>query len=440
MFASVGRHLALLNVAVVVGVIAALGLTMYLLLHQSLDAEANNSLAERIEATRLAWENGIVTGQVVSATPAGNGGEGDDDDEDHDESDDILTSGDTLLFAIDTQGQLLVNERGISLDEVPVQAGLDRALRGEVDTRTVKLHDERVRVRTEPLMRDGEVAGAIQAVRSEREHDNELELIRNVSLIGLGIGISIALPAGLFLARRAMRPIHAVFERQRAFIADASHELRTPLTVLRANADMVRRLQAPTQQQVRHEMSQMLREIDTMNRLVDDLLELARLERPQLQITTEPVDIAEVINAAVRTMRLPADKAGITLQVDAPPVFAQANSELVEQVLRILLDNAIKYSAAGDTIAVTASHHGHTLTVRVRDTGSGIDPADQPNIFDRFYRSDRARSRAQDGTGGFGLGLPIARSVVQALGGEIHLTSIPAEGTTVWFTLPAARG
>lgn len=438
MFASVGRRLALLNVLVVVGVIAALGLTTYLLLRQSLDAEANSALAERIDAARLAWEEGVLTGQLVPATPTEDGGE--EDDEDNDESDDILRSGDTLLFAVDAQGRLLANERGVDLTDIPVQAGLERALRGEVDTRVVELHDERVRVRTEPLVHDGEVAGAIQAVRSEREHDSELGLIRDVSVAGIVLGIGVALPAGLFLARRAMRPISAVFERQRTFIADASHELRTPLTVLRANADMVRRMQAPTQQEVRHEMDQMLREVDTMNRLVDDLLELARLESHELRPTTEPVDIAEAVDAAVRALGPQASQAGIDLRVEAPPVFAQANGGLVEQVVRILLDNAIKYSAAGDTIEVTTGQHGHEVTVRVRDTGSGIEPADQPHIFDRFYRSDRARSRAADGTGGFGLGLPIARSVVQAMGGNIHLTSTPGEGTTVWFTLPSARG
>ena len=234
-----------------------------------------------------------------------------------------------------------------------------------------------------------------------------------------------------------MRPIDAVFTRQRTFIADASHELRTPLTVLRANADMVRRLPAPSEQTVRHEMDQMMREIDTMNRLVDDLLELARLDNPDVPIATEPVDVAEVAHAAARAMQPQATQAGLSLTVNATPAFARANDALVEQVLRILLDNAIKYAAAGDAVTVTVAHRGHEVVASVRDTGAGIAAEELALVFDRFYRSDRARTRA---SGGSGLGLPIARSIVHALGGEIHLSSMPGEGTTVTFTLPAARG
>ncbi|HVL24913.1 MAG TPA: HAMP domain-containing sensor histidine kinase [Thermomicrobiales bacterium] len=439
MFAPVGRRLALLNVVVVVAVIAAIGLGTYVLLRRSLNAEANNALAERIGVARLAWTPELASGQLA-ATPATNQpprDADDDDHDDHDDSDDILKSGDTLLFAFDGAGTLLANERGVSLSDVPVQAGVERALDGDIDTRIVQAHDERVRVRTEPVEVDGEVIGAIQAVRSEREHDGELRLIRNVSFAGIALGVAIALPAGLFLAHRAMRPIDAVFTRQRTFIADASHELRTPLTVLRANADMVRRLPAPSEQTVRHEMDQMMREIDTMNRLVDDLLELARLDNPDVPIATEPVDVAEVAHAAARAMQPQATQAGLSLTVNATPAFARANDALVEQVLRILLDNAIKYAAAGDAVTVTVAHRGHEVVASVRDTGAGIAAEELALVFDRFYRSDRARTRA---SGGSGLGLPIARSIVHALGGEIHLSSMPGEGTTVTFTLPAARG
>ena len=170
MFAPVGRRLALLNVVVVVAVIAAIGLGTYVLLRRSLNAEANNALAERIGVARLAWTPELASGQLA-ATPATNQpprDADDDDHDDHDDSDDILKSGDTLLFAFDGAGTLLANERGVSLSDVPVQAGVERALDGDIDTRIVQAHDERVRVRTEPVEVDGEVIGAIQAVRSER--------------------------------------------------------------------------------------------------------------------------------------------------------------------------------------------------------------------------------------------------------------------------------
>jgi two-component system sensor histidine kinase CiaH len=128
--------------------------------------------------------------------------------------------------------------------------------------------------------------------------------------------------------------------------------------------------------------------------------------------------------------------AGLSLTIHpGEPVTAVADAARVRQVVRILLDNAIAYTPPGGRIEVTTECHNGRATVRVADTGVGIDPRDRARVFDRFYRADRARARQ---TGGAGLGLAIARALVEAHGGQIGLDSTVGRGTTVWFTLPAA--
>lgn len=429
MFASVGRRLALLNVAVVVLVIAVTGAGTWLLLRQSLIREADTALEDRIKTAEAIWEPRLAG---EAAMPAG----GDDDEhEDNDEDHHIVESGDILVFVFDQDGKLVENERDVQLEGVPLASPVNRALDDHVDTRTVEIDGERVRVRTEPVETHGEVVGAIQAIRSERQHDAELRLVGLASLIGVTAGMLIALPSGLFLSRRAMRPIDAAFHRQRSFIADASHELRTPLTVLRANAEMVRRLPDPEPTEVRAEMDEMLREIDMMSHLVDDLLALARVDDAAGDVETEAVDLREASEAAARALRPKAEAAGVKIAIEAPRhLTATASRVMVEQTLRILLDNAVTYTHRGDIVAVVAAREGDRARICVRDHGPGIAPTDQPHVFDRFYRADPARARH---TGGSGLGLAIARSLVRAQGGEITLGSEPGAGTTVCFTLPA---
>ncbi len=439
MFASVSRKLAILNVTVVVLVIAIVGGGTWLLLRESLIRESDAALEDRIKAAGIVWEPELAAGNAAPApqpTASEDEGGNDDNDGEDDESHEILESGDTLLFVFDASGGMVHNDRGVMVEGIPVMPAVQKALDGENDTRTVTIDGEDIRVRTEPVEEHGEVVGAIQATRSERQHDAELRLVGVASMVGIGLGTLIALPTGLFLARRAMRPIDEAFNRQRTFVADASHELRTPLTVLRANAEMVQRLPDPTREEVRTEMKGILEEIDRMTAIVNDLLALAKYGDGPTQLVLERVDVPKAIDATIRSLDPQARAAGVRLVSKSPEhVHATANTALVEQVLRILIDNAVKYTTGGDTVTVSARQHDRHVEICVRDHGPGIDPADQPFVFDRFYRTDRSRTRH---TGGTGLGLPIARSLVQAMDGEIHLASDPGEGTTVCFTLPVA--
>jgi signal transduction histidine kinase len=170
--------------------------------------------------------------------------------------------------------------------------------------------------------------------------------------------------------------------------------------------------------------------------MVDDLLVLARIDSDELPLRRQVVDLGEIVRESTASVKPLAEAAGLSLAASAPPgTFADVDPDRIRQVIRILLDNALAYTPPNGTITVSVDSQGSHARITVADTGIGIAPAEQARVFDRFYRADRARTRA---TGGTGLGLAIARALIQAHGGEIGLESQPGRGTTVWFTVSLA--
>jgi signal transduction histidine kinase len=225
------------------------------------------------------------------------------------------------------------------------------------------------------------------------------------------------------------------FRRQRQFTADASHELRTPMTVIKGQIEVaLQREREP--QAYRRVLQAVNEEVDRMIRLVGSLLTLARADAGQIPITLEPVSLPDVVAAAVEQVRPLASRRRVDLQTSScPPSTLRADDDLILQLLLNLLDNAVKYTAAGGKVTVGWNANGRDVELWVRDTGVGIASEHLPHLFDRFYRVDKARSRAEGGTG---LGLSICRWIAEAHGGSISVESAPGQGTTFRVVLPAA--
>jgi signal transduction histidine kinase len=226
------------------------------------------------------------------------------------------------------------------------------------------------------------------------------------------------------------------FAEVRRFTADASHELRTPLTALRTEVEVAlgKSLSPAEHQQL---LGNLLEELVRMSRLTDQLLTLSRRDAGVEQFEPVPLDLAELAANVVEAMRPLAESRGVQLRLEAAgPVPVEGDAGRLRQVVINVLDNALKYTPGGGRVTVRVERRDRGGFVTVEDTGSGIAAEHLPQVFERFYRVDRARSRAE---GGAGLGLSIARSIVTAHGGTIDLTSTPGLGTVCTVTLPGGR-
>ena len=227
--------------------------------------------------------------------------------------------------------------------------------------------------------------------------------------------------------------------RQR-LVADIAHELRTPLSVVQGNLQALLDGVYPLN---REEVQTIFDETRLLTRIVTDLHDVAQAEAHRLRLTTERLDAAEVLHALADRFRPVAEQQGITLQLHAPAgLCLSADPERLQQVLHNLVGNALRHSPVGGHIALSAgSAPSAFVRLSVRDSGPGIAADDLPHIFDRFYRAekDRARNPAMsDLTAGAGLGLAIARALVEAQGGHISVESAPGQGATFHVDLPRA--
>jgi two-component system OmpR family sensor kinase len=241
-------------------------------------------------------------------------------------------------------------------------------------------------------------------------------------------------------------------ELRRNMVADLAHELRTPLSVIQGNLRAILDGVYPLEQS---EIATLYDETRLLSHLVDDLRQLALAEAGQLRLERRPVAPADLVNRATNAARVQAAAQGIALQVDLAEdlPLVDVDPQRIGQVLGNLLNNALTHTPSGGEVIVTARRcpepcpepsrrvvegaRGSEVEVRVRDTGEGIPSEDLPYVFERFYRAGKLRSRA---TGGAGLGLAIAKQLVEAHGGRIEVESEVGRGTQFTFTLPVAEG
>jgi signal transduction histidine kinase len=335
--------------------------------------------------------------------------------------------------------------------------------------------EQRWRVYVVPLGQDGAATSYLETLTPLGRLDQSIRIYRLI-LFALGlVGLSAALIGGWAIAGGALRPIarmtstaltiahsrdlshriatprhhdelgrlattfndmltsiETAYQAQQRFVSDASHELRAPLTAIQGNLELIRRHPEMLADDRDEALAEAEREAVRLTRLVADLLALARADAG-VTLRHETVDLDAVALDAFRSARQLAR--GQELALDTlEPVQVIGDADRLKQLLLIVLDNALKYTPSGGrvTIGLRQCEGGGEITVQ--DTGVGIAAADLPRVFERFYRADPARSRDAGGTG---LGLPIARWIVEQHRGVIHIDSTPGQGTTVTVSLPA---
>jgi signal transduction histidine kinase len=256
-----------------------------------------------------------------------------------------------------------------------------------------------------------------------------------VTLLILGAVMLVASTvAGYFLAGRSLVPVRAAQLRQKEFIADAAHELRTPLTLLRADAEVLLRGKHQLPPEDSELLDDVVHEADHMAGLADSMLQLARLDSGAAHIERDVVDLSEVAHGIARRATARAAELGIAVEVHAEGrQVVLGDSLLINQAALALVDNALKYNEPGGHLLIEVAPADSAIDFRVRDTGTGISGEHIAHLGKRFYRVDKARSRAM---GGAGLGLSIVSRIAAQHGGKLSIESEPGLGTTASICFP----
>ena len=228
-----------------------------------------------------------------------------------------------------------------------------------------------------------------------------------------------------YFANRAISPMQEAWEKQNRFVVDASHELKTPLSIITANCGVLYAgKEEPVETQIKW-VDNIMRATDRMTGLVGGLLSLAGMEETQPRLENSYFNPGKEVASVITEMEATALGKGVLIHKELETdLEIEGNKELIRQILTILLDNAIKYSNSNDDVLVSLKREKKRIIFTVRNNGEGIPPEDLPHIFDRFYRSDPARS---SDNGGYGLGLSIAQAIAKQLGAKLSAKSVQGE-------------
>ncbi|MBE9044282.1 two-component sensor histidine kinase [Pleurocapsales cyanobacterium LEGE 10410] len=292
-----------------------------------------------------------------------------------------------------------------------------------------------LRVLTLPLKYDRATVGYLQIGVSFAPVRSSLARSRLFLSLGIPITLGITGIVGWMLAGVAMQPVRRSYEQLQRFTADASHELRAPVAAILSNAQVGLLAPAEDIHQPRQRLSNIVTQSKHMSVLITNLLFLARHQgklNPQDIVHT---DIVELLNSLAKEYQTIAEEQGLKFKSDIPTTSKEiyGDRDLLQQAIANLLDNAIKYTLVGGMVTLKLVIKPRRIFITVEDTGIGIPASDLPQIFDRFYRVDQARTRQ---TGGFGLGLAIVQQIIQAHDGKITVHSAEKKGTTVQICLP----
>ena len=288
--------------------------------------------------------------------------------------------------------------------------------------RSVDLHKFTARVLAGGKTQEEEIALQDKVTRVLHLHGSPLQDEKGKSL-------------GAVVVLHDVTRLHQLETIRRDFVANVSHELRTPITSIKGFIETLRNDQGHTPEDTARFLEIVARQTDRLNAIIEDLLTLSELEQTKRgEIGLEPSSVKTLLQGAVATCEPKAVVKGIRLQLHCnDDLTAAMNMPLLEQAVINLVDNAIKYSEAGNTIDVSAKTNDAGITIEVTDHGCGIEKAHIPRLFERFYRVDRARSRELGGTG---LGLSIVKHIVLAHGGQVGVTSVYGKGSTFSIVLP----
>lgn len=338
----------------------------------------------------------------------------------------------SFSLIIDSSGNILDTTSIFDMDEDFYRTAKNTALSKQSTTGTFKSEDTHWTFMIRPYSEHYKIVfldiSAQQGILTN--------LIYTFLIVALVMLIFIFVISKIF-ANKAIQPIQDAFDKQKQFIADASHELKTPLAVINTNVDVLLSNGDSTIGSESKWLYYIKNEAERMSKLTNDLLYLAQVDYSEAQMVFSDFNLSEAVLHIILTMEAVIFEHHISLDYTIDPdIILFGSSEQIKQVIMILLDNAAKYTGKHGSIAIALKKRHSAVTLSVTNSGEGIPAEDLSKIFNRFYRVDKARSRA---AGGYGLGLSIAKAIVNQHGGEISVTSILNKNTTFALELPLSK-
>jgi two-component system sensor histidine kinase CiaH len=351
-----------------------------------------------------------------------------------------------LMFSIivDAQGKILEKASGINLEPEFYEQAAKIAWDNPDNKADVTLRDKQWRYAVTPIIgvqigTDGEINNyttdkkfSVVFLDVTAYNKTLFDLLTTLLLVG-SVTLGVIFLVSLYFANRTIKPLADAWQKQKQFVADASHELKTPLSIINANYDALLANQEETIQSQIKWLDYMRIGTDRMAKLINDLLTLARFDDTKPAMQTISFNLSNTVEAVLSSMEAAIIEKGIELSVSiGPNITVKSDPEGLKQVVAILLDNAIKYTDKNGQIEVVLARSNHQAVFSIKNSGTGIPEQELPKIFDRFYRADQSRTHEN---GSYGLGLSIAKAVMDRLGGEIQVQSVAGEYTTFTFRL-----
>lgn len=432
-------NLTLMNTAVLIGLSVFVAVSLYLTINMDMESGVSNNLeiycsqlANNVEQLQTQQEGGTVAPETQKG---------------YQEFKDTLVHNSIAFTIWDDAFNVMDKSESQPLNQDQLFRLINRYFSGNRDKYLIsdyETDDNNLKICTYvTVSKDGEM----RVVQAMKNMDTERGVLKNavrMILIVVLAGATLSLLCGYFLSGRALVPVRKSMDQQREFLADASHELRTPIAVIQTNLEVVKASGDETVESQSTWLDNAYDETKRMHHIVEDLMFLARADSGDVHFEPAPVDIGYLIMEVTERFIPMAAQKSITILSKVPmeELNVMGDEKQLTQLMVILIDNAIKYTEPGadernKTIVVQAERIEEGIEICVTDKGIGISKEEQEKIFQRFYRVDKVRSRAEGGTG---LGLSIAYWIVQKHKGIIRVESEENVGTKMIIVFPSYEG
>lgn len=339
-------------------------------------------------------------------------------------------NGNSIIIDLDSENNVANVTTNIEIDNAVLEESIYSILKNENKIDKIDISGS-----SYGYLKEHTPKGLKIALISRELQINMLNNLLKVFLIVGSISLFLLFYISVYLTNKTIKPIKESFEKQKQFIADASHELKTPLAIIRTNTSVIASNKDKTVDSQIKWINYISNQVDRMAKLIDDMLSLTKLDSNKVMEEKSSFDFSKVLDSILLGFEAVVFENNIILETEIQKnVDLKANKEEIKKLCSILLDNALKYTNSGGRIDVILYEDKNKVYLKVKNTGDGIKKEDLEKIFERFYRVDTSRARE---TGGYGLGLSIAKSIVEIHNGKIYAESNIGKDTTfiVEFTL-----